>query len=170
MNPLNNTTDSSIELHNLQKNGNEEETINNTPKLVKWCLMSFPFLSLSWSAWYIPEQKVNRSFNLIKVLYIFLLIPYHITCVADVVKNNPTYASYYLPYKTTGHGLEYMAGLLFISGWLSHATTKPGAKFIDQMKKKLLRLLPAYYFGAIPLTLLCIIYVVSYIQLAGLLE
>ena len=87
-------------------------------------LRYFPFLSPSWSAWNIPEQKVNRAFNIIKVLYIFFLVPYHITCVADVVSNNPVYASYYLPYQTTGHGLEYMAGRLLISGWLSHTTTK----------------------------------------------
>lgn len=136
----------------------QQHETNKTVTIKDLTLQYFPFLSPSWNAWNIPEQKVNRAFNIIKVLYIFFLVPFHITCAANVVSNNPVYASYYLPYQTTGHGLEYMAGLLLISGWLSHTTTKPGTKFLDQMKKKLLRLLPSYYFGAMPLTLLCIIY------------
>jgi len=126
-----------------------------------------PFIKPSWSGWNIPDQKVIRAFNIIKVIYIFMLIPYHITVVANVVTNNRSYPSYDLPYPTTDHGLEYMAGLLFISGWLSHATTKPGTTFIEQMKKKLLRLLPTYYIGAIPLTLFCILYEAAVGKLNG---
>jgi len=144
----------------VKSNLESKQSKDITPKSVSTLLRFLPFLSPSWNGWDYPSTKVIRAFNIIKVLYIFFLIPYHITVATSppVVINNPAYASYYLPYNVSDHGLEYMAGLLFISGWLSHATTKPGTTFIDLVKKKLLRLLPSYYIGAIPMTLLCIVY------------
>lgn len=127
----------------------------------------FAWMSPSWKGWDIPPAKVIRSFNIIKAMFIFLLVPYHITVVARLVPGVPSYASYYLPYPTTYHGLEFMMGLLFISGWLSHATTKPGITFSELMKKKLLRLLPAYYIGGIVFTWVCIVWEASTGNLHG---
>ena len=127
----------------------------------------FAWVSPSWKGWDIPPAKVIRSFNIIKAMFIFLLVPYHITVVARLVPSVPSYASFYLPYPTTYHGLEFMMGLLFISGWLSHATTKPGITFSELMKKKLLRLLPAYYIGGIVFTWVCIVWEASTGNLHG---
>lgn len=119
-------------------------------------------LSPTWIGWQIEPSETIKSFQTIKVIYIFLLIPYQITISSGYIKNHPSYASYDLKYEhyhghSTDHGLEYMMGLLLIAGYLSYTTTKPDFSSVEFMKKKLLRLLPSYYFGAIPLTLLCII-------------
>ena len=57
-----------------------------------------------------------------------------------------------LPYHTIDNTVQYMAGLLLISGWLSHATYR-SSTYRAFARKKLLRLLPAYFF-ALPMAML----------------
>jgi hypothetical protein len=57
------------------------------------------------------QKKMNskiRSFDVIKSLYVFLLLPIHLTNLMSWVKKNDAYASTYLPYEVTDHGQEYI--------------------------------------------------------------
>ena len=50
-----------------------------------------------------------------------------------------------------------MRSVFLISGWLSHATLKPGTSLDDFFQKKFVRLIPCYFLGAIPLAFVCIL-------------
>lgn len=58
-----------------------------------------------------------RSFDVIKSLYVFLLLPIHLTNLMSWVRKNDTYASTYLPYKTTDHGQEYIMVRFLVLVW-----------------------------------------------------
>ena len=62
-----------------------------------------------------------QSFNLIKALYISLLVAEH---MAIICRSPPIMASEYLPYGAVDSGQQYMAGLLMMSGWLSYSSFK----------------------------------------------
>merc|ERR1719361_3345473 len=100
------------------------------------------------------KSKIVISFNIIKGVYIFMLLPYHIHGI--VTPSYSPYASKYLPYKTVDHGVEFMFGLLLISGWLSNATFKNEMTQKQYVKKKLVRLMPAYII-AMMVTLISIL-------------
>ncbi len=55
----------------------------------------------------IPSTKI-RSFDVIKAIYVFLLLPIHLTNLTNWVSGNDAYISSMLPYKTTDHGQEYI--------------------------------------------------------------
>jgi len=83
------------------------------------------------------------SFDRAKVLYIFYLVAMHQTLLAA-----RSQAVHLLAYPTVHCGTETMMGLLLISGWVASMTWKDGT-WKDYMKKKALRLLPAYYIAVI---------------------
>lgn len=100
------------------------------------------------------KRRIIIGYNIIKGVYIFLLVPFHISSVME--PSSSIYLSDYLPFDTVNHGVEYMMGLLLISGWLSNMTFPEGQTRKYYVDKKLRRLLPAYILAMIP-TLLSII-------------
>ncbi len=53
------------------------------------------------------SQKI-RSFDVIKCIYVYMLIPIHLTNLMQWVKKNDAYVSSYVPYEATDHGQEFI--------------------------------------------------------------
>lgn len=53
------------------------------------------------------SQKI-RSFDVIKSVYVYMLLPIHLTNLMHWVHNNDSYVSSFLPYEATDHGQEFI--------------------------------------------------------------
>jgi peptidoglycan/LPS O-acetylase OafA/YrhL len=97
---------------------------------------------------YGAPPSVVESFDRAKALYIFFLVGFHQQFLRTSSPETSIYISDHLPYTTVDHGVEFMMGLLLISGWLSSATWK-NASWWDHMSKKVGRLAPPYIVAVV---------------------
>ena len=93
-------------------------------------------------------------FDLVKGIYIVLLVVIHATNMLNISASTPAYPAESVPTIRGSNNSfqEFLFGIYLISGWLANTTMNFDLGSKTHLKKKVERLLPTLFLGSLPLT------------------